>query len=72
MHGYIIERQGVSWDERFYKSYDSNNEPVFGSDKGATIFVSREDAESTRMKIINESHIYVTVHARSEFYPPGF
>jgi|TARA_R110001583_G_scaffold16234_4_gene66114 hypothetical protein len=70
LDGYIIERQGVSWDERFYKSFSFSGEPVFGEDRRATVFVNKNDANSIRDKIIESSGIYVSVHARSDFYPP--
>ena len=70
MYGYIIERQGVSWNERFYRSGWKSNGFSFGGDETARIFVSKEAAEAVSEQLEREEGIYAVVRARSDFYPP--
>ena len=76
LDGYIIERQGVAWEERFYKSFCYKRffrgEPIFGDDKRAKVFITKDSADTVKDKIENEAGIYVIVHACSDFFPPSF
>ena len=70
MFGYVIERSGVSWSERFWVDIPSVNAKGFGSDARARVFVSKTEAESVVKDIYNEFGYFCYVTKRSELYPP--
>jgi hypothetical protein len=72
MSGYVIERQGVSWDERFYIDIPSVGVRKFGSDDRARVFISKDEAELMAESIDKEFGLYCYVTKRSDLYPPSF
>jgi len=69
IYGYIIERCGVSWDERFWIDIPSVNIRGFGPDDRARIFFTKEEAENTLKEIDQEFGYYCSVTKRSDLYP---
>ena len=67
--GYVIERSGVHWDERFWIDIPSVGVRKFGSDERARIFFSKEEAEREADFIRDKigCHCYIT--KRSDLYP---
>jgi len=68
--GYIIERSGVGWSERFYVDIPSVGVRHFGSDERARIFFSEEDAWKAVEDIDKEFGYHCYVTRRSDLYPP--
>ena len=68
--GYVIEKSGVSWGERFWIDMPSIGVRGFGNDTRARIFFSKSEAEKAVSSINDEfgCHCYVT--SRDELYPP--
>lgn len=69
MHGYVIERRGVSWDQRFWIDMPSVGVRGFGEDSRARIFFTRKEAEDTLKEIDQEFGYYCSVTKRSDLYP---
>lgn len=69
MYGYIIERQGVGWDERFWVEIPSVGVREFGNDARARIFFTKEDAEVAIKEIDKEFGYYCYATKRSDLYP---
>jgi len=70
MYGYIIERSGVPWAERFWFDIPSVKTRGFGNDMRARIFFSREEANVVSKNLNNDLGVYTTVVKRSDLYPP--
>ena len=70
MYGYVIERGGVSWDERFWIDIPSVGARGFGSDSRARVFLSKNEALAAVKKIDKEFGYYCYVTKRSDLYPP--
>ena len=70
MSGYLIERQGVGWDERFWVDIPSVGVRGFGNDKRARIFFTKEAAEKVVEEIDKEFGYYCYVTKQSDLYPP--
>jgi len=70
MYGYILERSGVHWDERFWFDIPSVNKRGFGSDVRARIFLSKEEAMTASKYVNDELGVHTTVVKRSDLYPP--
>jgi hypothetical protein len=70
--GYVIERTGVSWDERFWIDIPSVGVRGFGNDERARIFISKDEAELAAKSIDKELGLYCYVTKRSDLYPPSF
>jgi len=70
--GYVIERSGVGWDERFYIDIPSVGVRKFGSDDRARIFISKDEAELAAKSIDKELGLCCYVTKRSDLYPPSF
>ena len=68
--GYVIERSGVCWDERFYIDIPSVGVRGFGSDTRARVFFSKEDAEAAVREIDEEFGYYCYITKQSDLYPP--
>ena len=69
--GYVIERLGAEWEERFWVDMPAFNVRGFGDDGRARIFISKSDADK-HAKIISEetgSSCYAT--KVSDLYPPA-
>jgi hypothetical protein len=69
--GYVIERSGVGWDERFYIDIPSVGVRGFGSDTRARVFFSKKDAEAAVREIDEEFGYYCCVVKQSDLYPPN-
>ena len=68
--GYVIERQGVGWDKRFWMDIPSVGVRGFGNDTRARVFIS-EDAAKKEIKIIDDEFgYYCYVTKLSDLYPP--
>ena len=67
--GYIIERCGVTWNERFWFDMPSVNARGFGQDNRARIFFTKEDAEDALVEIDQEFGYHCSVTKRSDLYP---
>jgi hypothetical protein len=72
MYGYVIERGGVSWNERFWIDIPSVGARGFGSDSRARVFFSKEEALSTLSFIDKEFGFYCYITKRSDLYPPTY
>ena len=72
MYGYVIERGGVTWDERFWFDIPSVGRRGFGSDSRARVFISKHEAVMAIKKIDIEVGYYCYVTKRSDLYPPSF
>ena len=70
MEGYVIERSGVHWNERFWVDIPSIGVKMFSSDERARIFFSKETAESVVKEIKESIGCYCYVTKRSDLYPP--
>ena len=70
MYGYVLERCGVTWSERFWFDIPSVNSRGFGSDERARIFLSREEAATTSKYLNDKLGVHTTVVKRSDLYPP--
>tara|TARA_Y100000310_G_scaffold257245_1_gene265274 strand:+ start:383 stop:631 length:249 start_codon:yes stop_codon:yes gene_type:complete len=70
MSGYVIERQGVSWDERFWIDIPSVGVRGFGSDTRARVFFEKKDAEIAVREIDEEFGYHCYVTKQSDLYPP--
>ena len=66
---YVVERSGVSWDERFWIDIPSVGVRGFGSDTRARVFFSKSDAEAALKIIEEEFGYYCYIPKRSELYP---
>ena len=69
LHGYIIERQGVGWNERFYIDIPSVGVRGFGGDNRARIFFTEKEAEDAVEEIDQEFGYHCSVTKRSDLYP---
>ena len=67
--GYIVERSGVTWDERFWVDIPSVGVKGFGGDARARIFFTKEGAEEAVEQIDKEYGYYCYVTKRSDLYP---
>ena len=72
MGGYVIERQGVCWDERFYIDIPSVGVKKFGSDERARVFFSESEARKAVERIDKEFGCHCCVTKRSDLYPPTY
>jgi len=70
--GYVIERSGVSWDEKFWIDMPSVGVRKFGSDTRARVFLSESEAKTVAENIDKEFGLYCYVTKRSDLYPPLF
>ena len=69
--GYVIERSGVTWNERFWIDIPSAGVRGFGSDARARVFFSKEDADMAAKEIDKEFGYYCYVTKQSDLYPPN-
>jgi len=67
--GYVIERSGVTWGERFWIDIPSVGVRGFGDDKRARIFFAKENAEETVDEISKEYGCFCYITKRSDLYP---
>jgi hypothetical protein len=67
--GYIVERSGVTWNERFWVDIPSVGVKGFGEDSRARIFFTKEGAEAAVKQIDKEYGYYCYVTKRSDLYP---
>ena len=72
MYGYVIERQGVSWNERFWIEIPSVGVRGFGDDRRARVFFSKEDAEKKIKEIDEEFGYYCHATKQLDLYPPAY
>ena len=70
MFGYVIERSGVSWNERFWFNIPALNKKGFGSDDRASVYASIAEAEEAISLIDKEFGFHCYITARAELYPP--
>jgi hypothetical protein len=70
MFGYIIERQGVGWNERFWFDIPAMGVKGFGADKRARVFATEESAEAAVIEIDKELGYHCYVTKLSDLYPP--
>ena len=71
MFGYVIERQGVGWSERFWFDIPAVGAKGFGADERARIFPTEESAREAIIEIDKEFGYYCSVTKRSDLYPPA-
>lgn len=72
MYGYVIERGGVAWEERFWIDIPSVGARGFGSDSRARVFLSKAEALEALNRIDKEFGYYCYVTKRSDLYPPTY
>ena len=70
MFGWMIERSGVTWSERFWHDIPSVGVVGFGDDGRARIFTSESEAEETVKQIYNDYGYHCYVTKCSDLYPP--
>ena len=67
--GYVIERSGVTWSERFWMDMPAFNVRGFGSDARARVFVTESEARATARSISDEMGCHCYVTKLSDLYP---
>ena len=70
MYGYLIERDGVPWSERFWFDIPAVKARGFGGDTRARIFISKDDADNASEDLNDEFDLKTTVVRRADLYPP--
>jgi hypothetical protein len=71
MFGYVVERSGVTWAERFWFDIPAVGAKGFGDDARARVFHSEAAAKAASLNIEDELGFYCYVTKRSELYPPA-
>tara|TARA_R110002060_G_scaffold13326_1_gene18932 strand:+ start:666 stop:884 length:219 start_codon:yes stop_codon:yes gene_type:complete len=72
MYGYVIERGGVTWNERFWIDIPSVGARGFGNDSRARVFLSKGEALEAIQEIDKEFGYYCYPTKRSDLYPPSY
>jgi len=69
MFGFVIERTGVTWNERFWIDNPALGIREFGSDTRARIFNTKESANEAKDYIEQSLGLNVEITKRSDLYP---
>ena len=68
--GFVVERSGVHWDERFWMDMPSVGVRGFGDDSRARVFLTAEDAKKAIREIDKEFGYYCYITKLTDLYPP--